>query len=72
MASTTKTWYLVRKGGRQMCIEVEHYVSNKCAAQRDMMKLFGLSSGDIITSSAGTRNPWPTMPCSSFNGTNSH
>ena len=69
---TTKTWYLVKRNGKNQCIEVEHYTNNGYAAKRDMMSLYSLSSSDIVTSSSGSRNPWPTIPCNHFDGTNSH
>ena len=69
---TTKTWFLVKRNGKNQCIEVEHYTNNGYAAKRDMMSLYGISSSDIVTSSSGSRNPWPTLPCNHFDGTNSH
>ncbi len=72
MAIPTTTWFLVKRNGRQICVEVKHYVSNGYAAKRDMMALYGISPSDIVTSSGGSRNPWPTLACNSFDGTNSH
>ena len=72
MANQITTWYLVKKAGRQICIELIHCSNNKGAAQRDMMALFGLSSADIVTFSASVRNPWPSLPCNCFDGTRSH
>ena len=69
---TKKTWYLISRNGKNQCVEVEHYTSNGSAAKRDMMSLYGISSSEIVTSSSGSRNPWPTMPCNRFDGTNSH
>lgn len=69
---TTKTWYLINRNGKYQCIEVEHYSNNSYAAKRDMMSLYGISSSEIVTSSSGTRNPWPTNPCNHFDGTNSY
>ena len=68
----TRTWYLVKKSGRQICVKVEHFVSNGYAAKRDMMALYGLSASDIVTSSGALKNPWPTLSCNIFDGTNSH
>jgi len=72
MAIPTNTWFLVRRSGKQICVKVEHYVNNGYAAKRDMMALYGISQSDIVTSSGGSKNPWPTLACNVFDGTKSH
>ncbi|MBR7117088.1 MAG: hypothetical protein IKC87_05210 [Clostridia bacterium] len=72
MASEMTTYYLIRRGGSKVAIELVHCVSNKCAAKKAMLAAFGIRESDIELESGG--NPiWArTNACMTFDGRNAH
>ena len=72
MAIESKTYYLIKRQGTFVAIELLHYVSNQYAAEKAMMAAYGLTSGDIQTKSAGTLIWSKTNACSTFDGRNAH
>ena len=66
------TFYLINRNGKNVAIELLHYVNNKCAAEKAMMSAYGLSESDLILESTG--NPiWArTNACAIFDGRNAH
>lgn len=72
MPNEMSTFYLINRNGRNVAIELLHYVNNKYAAERAMMSAYGLSKSDIQLESGG--NPiWArTNACSTFDGRNAH